>query len=381
MALDNYSVQYLNGTTWTTIADLQQLNCTIGRRQLTDDWSASQTSFVFRYPTGFASPLANLVVGTPIRFFSPNANARGAWSGYIKDARVDYGIPYIGGVGNADYLTITGEGAFALWGRTAGTGFTPVYPYANVQLSEVLTNYGFTWNGTLTGELVKQQATTTTVADWFQKFINTVQGRMIDGFPKYTVDDAYNRGTVYVASNAAMSKSTVSFSDTTNDSTHQVYDQINFDGIADNYFDQVVVTSPDYAEQVANDGSAPYRSYKVDTYAYTEAQAYDIAAYVLAQGQSGIAPNQISCSSQSQNVSKLDVLNANSFVEIVNRYIEILFRGVTYTARIEGATLTAVPGSTRVTYFLSSQSANPYLILDSAEFGILDTNRLGLYGY
>lgn len=376
---NNYTVEYFVSNTWTAIANLQELSCTIGRRQITDDWQVSQATFRFRYPTGFASPLAGLQVGTPIRFKSPNSGANAAWTGFVKDAVVDYGKPYSSGVGVADFLTITAEGAMGLWGRTAGTGFTPISNLANGQLSEVLNNYGLNWNGNLTNEPVQPVATTTTVLDWFQKFVNTTQSRPIDGAARQAVDDPYRRGTVFVANNADIQKATVSFSDTTNDATRQVYDQIEFDGIADNYFTQTVVTSPSYADQTANRGSAPYRSYTVDTYANSATQAADIAAYLLAQGQGAITPTSISCTSSAQNVSKLDAIGSNVFVFIVNNYTEIRFRGTTFTARIEGATLTATPDQTRVTYYLSSQAANPYLILDSTAFGILDTNRLALY--
>jgi hypothetical protein len=43
--------------------------------------------------------------------------------------------------------------------------------------------------------------------------------------------------------------------------------------------------------------------------------------------------------------------------------------------------MTATPEQTRVTYYLSSAESNPYFILDSDDFGILDTNKLGLYVY
>lgn len=378
---NNYSVQYFVSNTWTTIANLQEVSCTIGRKNFTDQWAASQASFTFRYPTGFASPLTGLNVGTPIRLNSPNSGVAGTWTGYIKDAEVSWGMPYVSGVGQADFLTIRAEGALALWGRTAGTGFTPTSSLANGQLTEVLNHYGLNWNGNLTSEPVQPQATTTTVFDWFQKFAATVQGRVIDGFPRVTVDDIYNRGTVYIANNASLTKSSISFSDVANDATRQVYDIIEFDSLADNYYNQSIVTAPGYADQISNNGSAPFRSFTTDTYANSAAQAKDIADYLLAQGLGQITPTSISCISSSQNVAKLDTLGYSRFVDIPILYVDVVFRGQTYEARIEGATLTATPEQTRVTYNLSSQQANPFFILDNADFGVLDTNKLGLYAY
>jgi hypothetical protein len=89
----------------------------------------------------------------------------------------------------------------------------------------------------------------------------------------------------------------------------------------------------------------------------------------------------ISCVSSSQDVALLDTLGGGRFVELPYYYIDIKFRGVQFEARIEGATLTATPEQTRVTYNLSSQEANPFFILDDPNFGVLDQNKLGLYVY
>jgi hypothetical protein len=69
------------------------------------------------------------------------------------------------------------------------------------------------------------------------------------------------------------------------------------------------------------------------------------------------------------------------FARLPTYFTKITFRGVTYVARIEGATLSALPDQTRVTYYLSPAEANPWLILDSATNGLLDTNKLALYSY
>ena len=381
---NNYTVQYYNGSTWVTIPELVDLNATVGRKQITDSWSASTASFTFRYPTGFASPNTDIKVEVPIRFFTPSNTTNPGWTGFIRDATVTWGIPYQSGVGQADFLTIQAEGALANWGRVTGDGFTPSSSLANNQLTEVVTNYGLAWNGNLTDEPVQPEGTTSSVFDWFQKFLNTVQGRPLDGS---TVDlSTTGLPSVYVASNATNVFTKVSFSDTTNNATNDIYDVLNFDSLADNYVTQVIVTSPDYPAQTAETGSAPYRSFTVDTYATSADQAEDIANYLLvtAQGQS-IEPASISAISSGQNTCRIDTLNDafnfGTFFALPLYFVQITFRGVVYTARIEGATISANPEQTRVTYYLSPAEANPWLILDSATFGILDTNKLALYDY
>lgn len=381
---NNYVVQYYNGSTWVAIPELVDLNATVGRKQITDTWNASTASFTFRYPTGFASPNTDIKVDVPIRFFTPSNTVNPGWTGFIRDATVTWGIPYQAGVGQADFLTIQAEGALAQWGRVTGNGFTPGSSLANAQLTQVVNNYGLAWNGNITDEPVKPVSTTSSVLDWFQKFLNTVQGRPLDGA---TVNlSTTGQPSIYVASNATNLFAGVSFSDTTNNATTDIYDVLNFDSLADNYITQVIVTSPDYSPQTAETGSAPYRSFTVDTYANSESQAEDIANYLLvtAQGQS-VQPSAISAISSGQNTPRIDTLNNvgnfGTFFALPLFFTRITFRGVTYVARIEGATISANPEQTRVTYYLSPAEANPWLILDNATFGILNTNKLALYDF
>jgi hypothetical protein len=44
---------------------------------------------------------------------------------------------------------------------------------------------------------------------------------------------------------------------------------------------------------------------------------------------------------------------------------------------MEGATMTANPDASRWTFNIVSSEAQNFFILDSADFGVLDTNRLG----
>jgi hypothetical protein len=55
----------------------------------------------------------------------------------------------------------------------------------------------------------------------------------------------------------------------------------------------------------------------------------------------------------------------------------VTLRGTTYNCVIEGATITADPSSTTVTFKLSSADAYAFLRLDDALLGTLDYNKLG----
>lgn len=380
---NDYTVEYFDGSDWVEIDELLNLTCNVGRKQITDTWPVSTASFTFRYSTGFASPNTDLLVDVPVRFFSPSDTSVAAWTGFIKDVGVDWGIPFVSGVGQADQLTIQAEGALGLWGRTQGDGFTGSNNFANGQLTEVTNNYGLSWNGNLTSEPVQAVATTGPLLNWLQQFSNTVQARLLDGAPRSVVDDPNRRGSIFLVSNASFLTTLVQFSDTLNDSTNAVYNVLDFDSLADNYVTQVTVKSPGLADQTAEIGSAPFRSFVLQAYTVTTAQSSDIANYVLgALDEQIVAPNAVSVVSNAQVSAPIDTLaSGNQFWFLPACKTKITFRGNVYDAQIEGATLTANPDQTRITYYLSSAESNPFFILDNASFGVLDQNKLGLYVY
>jgi hypothetical protein len=116
--------------------------------------------------------------------------------------------------------------------------------------------------------------------------------------------------------------------------------------------------------------------------AITTSQSLDIANFFLgAVDDQVVAPNSVSVLSTGQKGVSVDSMNSFEFYNLPALKTKIKFRGTTFDARIEGATLTASPDQTRVTFYLSSAEANPYFILDSADYGVLDQNKLGLYVY
>lgn len=86
-----------------------------------------------------------------------------------------------------------------------------------------------------------------TWGDWLNSSIISINGRMADfgGIGTVNVRDPYVSATC-----------TVNFSDTTNNATNQVYDQIRFDAIADNYYTQVQVDPESYAIQTVTQAGA-----------------------------------------------------------------------------------------------------------------------------
>lgn len=370
----NYTVQYdANFPTgpWTTLTNVQEISFRGGRRNQLDAYNASSISITARYPSGYASPIAALVPGTYIQILSPNiASYPYGIGGKIRNVNVTYGKPYASSVGVADYVEIDVEGGFAEIGRMAGNGYAMASGQFGNQITTMNAQTGLTVNG---GTSTVMAATTIngTWGDWLNSSLVTVNGRMAD---------FGSAGFVYVKGPYLAGTCTVNFSDTTNNATNQIYDTLRFDALADNYYTQVQVDPESYTIQTVTKAGAtlPYRTLTVNTFNSSNAQATDLATFLLSQyNTQKFAISQISCTAEAQNSFQLDKLGLSGMAEMIGARVNVTFRGTTYTCLIEGISLTATPEGARYTYDVSGADLNNYLILGDAVFGKLDNNKLG----
>ena len=118
----NYQVSYsYEGLlpTFVVLDNVQEINLSVGRQRQLDQYNASTGSIDIRYPTGYASPITYLVPGNYIKVENLTTGIV-LFIGVINNTVIQYGIPYAGGVGNADRLSISIEGVFAQLGRKQG---------------------------------------------------------------------------------------------------------------------------------------------------------------------------------------------------------------------------------------------------------------------
>jgi hypothetical protein len=369
----SYIVQYsTDNLTWTTLSNVQDININIGRQAMLDQYSASTASLTIRYPSGYASPIADMVSGTLIRIQSPNTvdPYYSAYFGKIKDVNVTYGIPYVGSVGNADYLNVTIEGFFAAASRMQGNSYAMAAGLAYTQGLAMFTetNINISFPNT-----VQMGAATisSTWGDWVNSVLVTINGRLIDcqGVEGITVRGPFNQTSC-----------TVNFSDVANNATNQVYDQVTFGSLSDNFYTQVTVDPADFAAQTVTKSGAvdPLRTYLVNSLSASASQALDQANFLLSQYQTQkFALTSVSCLAEAQTSFKLDKMGLSQLGEIIGSRVSVTFRGTVYQSVVEGITVTATPESSRYTYYLSGADLNNYLILDDAVFGRLDFNKLG----
>jgi hypothetical protein len=370
MAIQNYGVAI--GPDFYTLSDLtnvQNITVNIGRQAQLDQYNSSTATVTLRYPTGYASPITALKTGNAARITN-NTSGRVSFEGIISNVTVRYGIPYGGGVGNADYVDFTLEGAFAQLGRMQGNGYAmaanTLYQQAYNCTAQTIVNIiaSLTNNPSMAGTTVSG-----TWADWLNRVALTTNSRLIDSYSQQII----------IRSPFNFDVSEFNFSDTTNNFTNQVYDQINFGSLADNYYTQVSVSPEGFSTQTVtkSGASAPYRTLLTNTFNASNAQALDFANYLQANyGTQRFALVSVSAIAEAQNSFHLD--GAGYFLgDAIGRGISVAFRGTTYNSVIEGVTMSATPEGSRYTFYLSGADLNAFLLLGNSVYGRLDYNKLG----
>jgi hypothetical protein len=362
-----YTAEYSNDqVTWTALSNVQSLSGFVGRQKLVDTFEPSRMSVSIRYPNGYASPIAALTVGTWVRIKRTGATYE-LWRGRIRNLSVSYGIPYQGGVGNADFLNLELEGALAEMGRAQGNNQVITEDLVFYLLGDITTYTGLSIGTTFT---VGNSPTlsTATVSSSYAQYLNTLASSV-----GATIKDGSNIVGVYTKDfNGSLP---VSFSDVANNSTNQVYDGIQFDNVAADFYTEVEVNTATVGNVVVNSGAAPYRTLRIETINVSTNQASDVANYYLGIfNPPSFGINQITCLAEAQNSMNLEL--GYGWYDIIGYRTYVTFRGETYYMTILGASIDATPDSTRYTYYLASADLNPYLILDDPVYGILDQNKL-----
>jgi hypothetical protein len=375
MPLQSYTISYTtnNGASWTALTNVQNIQFSLGRQAQLDQIKASTGSFQMRYPTGYASPVTALVSGTIIRIQNTTGTAYTIWSGRIDNVSAQYGIPYSGGVGQADYLNVTFEGAFSVAGRMQGNNYAMAAGSIATQMTNASTQTGLTL--TFDGAASQSLAATTvssTWGDWINRVCQSTNSR---------IWDTYDYLSVAVISPFSSNINSVNFSDVANNATNQVYNQINFDSLADNFYTQVTVTPESFgAATVTKAGaSVPYRAYQANTLNNSTSQATDYANYLLNNySASQFAISSFTCMAEAQSSFQLDKIGAsNNLAYSPGTQVGVAFRGTTYQCIIEGVTMSATPAGASFTYYVSGADLNAYLIIGNTTFGRLDYNKLG----
>lgn len=403
MAVYNaWTVEYYDGASWTAIDNVQDLSCQVGRQLPTDQWPVSTANIRIWYPTGYASPIP-LGIDTKIRFFAPGrSSTEPSWTGWVSNIRVEYGIPYnsVSTEGNADFLVLDCEGEGGRIGRY-GTGVRA----NNDDDIEVYIENGIGTDQDLVircdsdGLFTPYDKVDTGSAKYnlwqaVQNVAVYTAGRIIDGVRKKatgwtgTHGVTNDPGTDFKANIFTTSEiATVSFSDSANSATARIYDQFEWDGVADNYFTEASITGTFGATTATYTATAvgavaPYRQFSAQAYGETAALLQGSAGYwANVAADATISPSSISATTNGQHTQNLDTLGFSNLelAYLATKAVNVTFRGATTLCRIEGVSVTADLNQARFTYYISPAEQTAWFILDDSTFGVLNQNRLGLY--
>jgi len=364
-----FKVQYISGGVFTTIPNGQNVTVNVGRQHQLDQYNASTAQAVIRYPNGYVSPITELVPGVDMRIqLNYNGTDYTVFVGKLANALTTYGIPYVGSVGNADYLNLTLEGQLADFGRVSGLNYAMAAGSLSTQFATATTQSGYTisfnntWASTVAVPNMPATTISTTWGDWINRVALTLNGRLLE-----------DRATgLFLISPFSGLNSPANLSDVANDASFANYQDLTFTSLADNFYTQVTVSPESYAAQTVQTGSSPYRTYTVNTLNNSTGQALDYANYLLNNYKSPAI--RISSARIFLNATTAPIPPVTLSIGSV---YTVTFRGTTYNCVLEGYTYSGDVSETYVTMYFSPAEQNAYLILNDDVFGKLDSNRLG----
>ena len=341
----------INTDVGTTIDDVQQVNLTQGRAKLTDSFRAGSISISGRNP----ATVSHVQIGDTIAAeLVQNSNVDLYFR--VTDVRINYGI-----VANEDEWVITGEDSFAVLGRNEIDISWAAGSRATDNAEAVCIASGLVM-GIGDDEITPCNAQTIVGGNALQIFNTLANTEQAFCDSKYESIRWYGRGWQRSAFVSL-------FTDVVTPNTF-TYDFLEFNSLADNFSDQVRVTIQPNAG-TATSGTGIY-SYDLNSYNQNVGEAENLAQFVKSQlDQQFIAPNRIGF--------KLSNLTRSGWPGLFTDPLlfKVTFRGDVYEVYRFGWKITSTLAETRITFNVVPKAYFSIFILDSAESGVLDTNKLG----
>lgn len=372
-----WKAQFKQGSTWYNLPDVQAVNIMRGRRLQIDDYGIDNASLLTRNPSGWTTA-PKLGDQISVYIYAPGyvlgVDNFLMFTGRIRDVAITYGK-----VASEDEVTVSCEGIQADWGRAPLVNFSLPQQLTDESILDIGTEVGLS-TAQFFGRSTNSAITFTGNAlDLVNQITRTEEARMWGYASSITATpnlwwfgrNSNNASVYYFTDGTAAS-----------DTAAQKYDQIEFRSSADNYYNEVVVDPAAVATQTATLNQTPVYGLNKDTRDYSTAQAADHALWLLNNFQNkNQAVASISFTEIEQN-STIGTGAANgqplilAEVPIATKFA-IVFRGSTYYTIGEGIQISARPGQTRFTIFMSGQDQNAYLTLNDPIYGKLDNNKLG----
>lgn len=372
-----YSATYPAGY---VVPNVASIDVTFGNTRWTEPLTPGRATIRFNYYDGYTTPNPDLGIGNQLDVWADlydpatnTTNSQQIWSGIVTDNVVNYGIPFVGGNGFGDELVVE-----------VG-GYLSEINNDTANLSTITR-----WLSDYTDELDTENFITFFLPDTLRGRVNP-SAQPLASFAdavRYTYAMDVSEGPGYLSNNyGAPGVLETGFSDEDNDANWQVYENIDFKSVADDYYTKVTITPQDVAAQTYDAEQWPVFELNLSTISPNETTALAAAQYYancLSYAQ--LFPSRVSIRTEAQAVP-MPTLNAFYWQgAVIGSPVVLKFRGDLYSCRIIGAQLTATPDTSVWTYNLTDQLNGNVFILDDAGpypapfngFGALDENRLGI---
>jgi hypothetical protein len=367
------TVNYYNTGTasWSTMSGVQSVNISRGRQRFQDP--VTQTSMTVELiPTATTT----FSVGQFVDVRDTNSDGSVCYfQGQITDVQRSYDFPYnaVSGATPGDRLTVTAAGATG----SAGTAQLDNIGWLSTNVGGILQPLLDSQNlqvGTFAVNTIEasSQSFTGALLDAVNQLLNTGQLVLDDyktarsanklGYTHYPIGRVYN---------------TIAFTDT---GTGYAYSALEYLSSVQNTFNWVEVEATGVSTSITK-GTAPFNALKYNTFSYTAADTSNLSAYLynLLSGQLSPVPFSISTNTNTAPtcMALAQIPEGALANAVIGQPVTVAFRGTSGIGNVIGVNSSFYPDYATVQCYLSP-SFGPSFILDSASFGVLDQNRLGL---
>jgi hypothetical protein len=362
-----------NNGTYTTLTGVQSVNINRGRQRFQDPFPQSSCTVELIPANSYALPLA---IGQFIDVRDINdASSPCYFTGQITDVNRTYDIPYNSGTGSApgDRITITATGGTGALGSAQLNNYSIPEQAVSVSLDDIVSNEDVLLVYEETSVFNSAQTLNGAVLNAVNTLLQTAQ---------LLIDDADTlrsgtRRSVYIYPNTANSALAMSYSDT--GATR--YKTLQYESSAQSTFNWVEVEATGVYTSVTALGSPPFNALKYTTFNRNLADTSSLSNYLYALLSGQLTPVPFTLSTDT--ATDANCMNVARMIDFYSRFFsaigqvaQITFRGTTVSAQVQGLSANFYPDRGSVQLFFSPSLGVPFT-LDSASFGVLNTNRLG----
>jgi hypothetical protein len=363
-----------NGT-YTALTGVLNVSISRGRQRFQDNFNVTSCNIELIPANSYALPLA---VGQYIDVRTSNSVLSPCYFvGKITDVERVYDFPYSAGTGAApaDRIRITAVGGTGQLAATELVNYSLTAGLISNRLVSLGFAYGFDVTLGSSSNNCSAQTYTGKLFDLIQSLSRTSQ-YMINEYA--TLGDRGKPSLQFIAPGYGWSTPLV-YSDAGTVGA-QKYNRIQYLSSVQSTFTQVTVEPQGLTPQTVTTGSAPFNSLSYQTLSATTGDALDLANYLLAISDSVTpTPFTLTTSTIFEDTATDVAIVRDGFTEqksTLGRPVQVLFRGTTVNAIIQGVNTVFYPDYAQVQLYLSPSLGQAF-ILDSSAFGVLDTNRLG----